>query len=98
MSIDFVRHSRNFVTHSLATSFYLSAACPSCWLPPPLGFVFIVRKPEFEIPTFRYAVFLIGLFALFCETQELEQLAELAREVRHPFDPSESNRKKAPRL
>ncbi len=38
------------------------------------GFVFIVRRPEFYIPTSRYIVVIIGLFALFCYTQKLEQL------------------------
>ena len=38
------------------------------------GFVFIVRRPEFHIPTSRYFAVIIGLFALFCYTQELEQL------------------------
>jgi len=38
------------------------------------GFVFITRKPEFQIPTFRYVVTIAGLFALFCYTQELEHL------------------------
>jgi hypothetical protein len=38
------------------------------------GFVFIVRRPEFQIPTSRYFALMIGLFALFCYTQELEQL------------------------
>jgi hypothetical protein len=38
------------------------------------GFVFIVRRPELQIPTSRYFVLIIGLFALFCYTQELEQL------------------------
>jgi hypothetical protein len=38
------------------------------------GFVFIVRRPEFQIPTSRYFAVIIGLFALFCYTQELEQL------------------------
>ena len=38
------------------------------------GFVFIVRRPEFQIPASRYLVLIIGLFALFCYTQELEQL------------------------
>ena len=38
------------------------------------GFVFIVRRPELEIPTSRYFILIIGLFALFCYTQELEQL------------------------
>jgi hypothetical protein len=38
------------------------------------GFVFIVRRPEFQIPASRYCAVIIGLFALFCYTQELEQL------------------------
>ena len=38
------------------------------------GFVFIVRRPEFQIPTTRYFAVIVGLFALFCYTQELEQL------------------------
>ena len=38
------------------------------------GFVFIVRKPELQIPTSRYLVVIIALFALFCYVQELEQL------------------------
>jgi hypothetical protein len=38
------------------------------------GFVFIVRRPEFDIPMSRYSIVIIALFALFCYTQELEQL------------------------
>jgi hypothetical protein len=38
------------------------------------GFVFIVRRPEFQIPTSRYFIVIIALFALFCYTEELEQL------------------------
>jgi hypothetical protein len=38
------------------------------------GFVFIVRRPELSVPTSRYFVLIVGLFALFCYTQELEQL------------------------
>jgi hypothetical protein len=38
------------------------------------GFVFIVRRPEFQLPTSRYFAVIIGLFALFCYTQELEQV------------------------
>jgi hypothetical protein len=38
------------------------------------GFVFIVRRPEFQIPTSRYFIVIIALFALFCYTQELEHL------------------------
>jgi hypothetical protein len=40
------------------------------------GFVFIVRKPELQIPTSRYLVVIIALFALFCYVQELEQLGK----------------------
>jgi hypothetical protein len=38
------------------------------------GFVFIVRRPEFQIPASRYVILIIGLFAVFCYTQELERL------------------------
>jgi hypothetical protein len=38
------------------------------------GFVFIVRRLEFQIPTSRYLIVIIALFALFCYTQQLEQL------------------------
>ena len=38
------------------------------------GFVFIVRSPELQVLSSRYVVLVIGLFALFCYTQELEQL------------------------
>jgi hypothetical protein len=38
------------------------------------GFVFIARRPEFQIPTSRYVVLVIGLLALFCYAQELEHL------------------------
>ena len=38
------------------------------------GFAFIVRRPELFVPTSRYFVLIVGLFALFCYTQELEQL------------------------
>jgi hypothetical protein len=38
------------------------------------GFVFIVRRPEFQIPASRYFIVIIGLFAVFCYTQEVEQL------------------------
>ncbi len=38
------------------------------------GFAFILRRPEFQIPASRYFVLVIALFALFCYTQELEQL------------------------
>ena len=33
-----------------------------------------MRRPEFEIPMSRYFIVIIALFALFCYTQELEQL------------------------
>jgi hypothetical protein len=38
------------------------------------GFVFIVRRPELLMPMSRYFIVIIALFALFCYTQELEQL------------------------
>ena len=38
------------------------------------GFVYIVRRPELLVPMSRYFVLIIALFALFCYTQELEQL------------------------
>jgi hypothetical protein len=38
------------------------------------GFVFIVRRPGFEIPMSRYFIVIIALFALFCYVQELERL------------------------
>ena len=34
------------------------------------GFVFIVRRPEFQIPASRYFAVIIALFALFCYTQD----------------------------
>jgi hypothetical protein len=40
------------------------------------GFVFIVRRPEFQIPTSRYFLVIIALFALSCYTQELDQLGK----------------------
>jgi hypothetical protein len=38
------------------------------------GFVFIARNPELQVSASRYVVLIMGLFALFCYTQELEQL------------------------
>jgi hypothetical protein len=38
------------------------------------GFVFIVRRPEFQVPESCYFVVIIALFGLFRYTQELEQL------------------------
>jgi hypothetical protein len=38
------------------------------------GFLFIVRRPELQIPMPRYFVVIIALFGLFCYTQELERL------------------------
>ncbi len=38
------------------------------------GFVFIVRRPEFQLPSSRYFVLVIALFAVFCYTQELDHL------------------------
>jgi uncharacterized BrkB/YihY/UPF0761 family membrane protein len=48
------------------------------------GFVFITRKPEFQIPIFRYVVTIAGLFALFCYTQELENLGKNLLEKENP--------------
>ena len=38
------------------------------------GFVFVARRPEFEIPVFECTVILLGLFSLFCYVRELERL------------------------
>ena len=38
------------------------------------GFVFVARRPEFEIPVFGCAVIVLGLFSLFCYVRELERL------------------------
>ena len=48
------------------------------------GFIFITQKPGFDIPAFRYAVTLLGLFSLYCYVQELERLgrAFVGREKR----------------
>ena len=40
------------------------------------GFVFITQKPGFHMPMARYALFVVGLFAIFCYTQELERLGK----------------------
>jgi hypothetical protein len=40
------------------------------------GFTFILRRPQFEIPSSRYVVLILGLFALFCYVQELERLGK----------------------
>ncbi len=40
------------------------------------GFVFIARKPEFQIPISRYLLTLAALFSYFCYTQEVERLAK----------------------
>jgi len=41
-----------------------------------VGFVFITQKPGFRMPAARYAVFMAGLFSIFCYTQELERLGK----------------------
>ena len=41
------------------------------------GFVFVARRPEFEIPVFQYLVLLLGLFSLFCYVRELERLGRV---------------------
>jgi hypothetical protein len=58
------------------------------------GFVFIVRRPELQIPTSRYLVVIIALFALFCYTQELEQLgrALIGRDPSKRVSPANSYR------
>lgn len=38
------------------------------------GFLFITQKPGFHIPSSRYAITLLGLFALYCYVRELERL------------------------
>jgi hypothetical protein len=38
------------------------------------GFVFVARRPEFEIPVFGCAVIVLGLFSLFCYVRELERM------------------------
>jgi hypothetical protein len=38
------------------------------------GFVFILAKPEFEIPVSRYVVTVLGLFSLYCYVLEMERL------------------------
>ena len=40
------------------------------------GFVFITGSPGLHIPLSRYVVIMIGLFALFCYTQELDRLGK----------------------
>ena len=40
------------------------------------GFVFIVRRPEFQIPASHYFIVIIALFALFCYTQDLSNWEE----------------------
>ena len=49
-------------------SFVLAAAI--------FGFVFIVQRPELNLPPSRYLITLAGLFAYFCYTQEVERLAK----------------------
>lgn len=46
------------------------------------GFVFVARRPEFEISAFEYLVILLGLFSLYCYVRDLERLgrAFIARE------------------
>lgn len=72
-AIDFVRRCRSFVTRSfdyivlfVARMFFVIATSI-------FGFVFIVRRPEFQVPTSRYFILIIALFAVFCYTQELER-------------------------
>ena len=37
------------------------------------GFVFVARRPEFEISAFGYLVILLGLFSLYCYVRDLER-------------------------
>ena len=48
-------------------SFVLAAAI--------FGFVFIVQRPELNLPVSRYLITLAGLFAYFCYVLEVESLA-----------------------
>jgi hypothetical protein len=73
-AIDFARRYRSFVTYFLATLLLFVARMSFVFAASIFGFVFIVRRPEFQIPTFRYVIVIIALFALFCYVQELEQL------------------------
>lgn len=41
------------------------------------GFVFIKQGPGFHMPVFRYLVFMLGLFSLFCYTEELGRLGKM---------------------
>jgi hypothetical protein len=38
------------------------------------GFLFITQRPGFHIPTSRYVITLLGLFALYCYVLEVERL------------------------
>jgi hypothetical protein len=38
------------------------------------GFVFVSQKYNFQIPAFRYAIILAGLFSLYCYLQDFERL------------------------
>jgi hypothetical protein len=40
------------------------------------GFVFIVQRPELNLPVSRYLITLMGLFAYFCYALEVERLAK----------------------
>ena len=40
------------------------------------GFAFIIRRPELQVPFSRYAILVVGLFAVFCYFQELERLGK----------------------
>ena len=71
---DFMRQCHSFVRHLETTLFYSLPACLFVLAASVFGFVFIVRRPELQIRMPCYFVLIIGLFALFCYTQELEQL------------------------
>jgi hypothetical protein len=73
-AIDFVRCYRSFVTRSLATLFYLSLACPVYSLRLFLASSLFCKGLNSRYPRPDYFILIIGLFALFCYTPELEQL------------------------
>ena len=44
------------------------------------GFTFLIPRPELHIPTSRYVLLVVGLFALFCYVQELDRLGRVLNE------------------
>ncbi len=47
------------------------------------GFAFIIRRPELQVPFSRYAILVVGLFAVFCYFQELEQFGQAINGRKH---------------